>query len=115
MITIKYELYYNDYNFSHRTEELKDLNSVKEWIYKKMRVKEYEKWIRLNYDPAYITIQPEGPGMNLHIHQIEDKDGILFSDGEYTNGLSHCADCIRKWIEELKKDIKSPKFNFINK
>ena len=53
--------------------------------------------------------------LNLHIHQIEDEDGILFSDGEYTNGLSHCADCIKKWMEELKKDIKSPKFNFVNK
>lgn len=53
--------------------------------------------------------------MVLYIHQIEDEDGILFSDGEYTNNLDHCADCIKKWIEELKNDIKSPKFNFVNK
>ena len=115
MITIKYEVYYNDCNFFHRVEKLKDLNDFKEWIYKKMHVKEYEKWIRLNSDLVYITIQPEGPGMEINIHQIEDEDGILFSDGQYTNGLDHCADCMKKWMEELKKDIKSPKFNFINK
>ena len=80
-----------------------------------MHVSGYEKWMILNSNPVYISIQPEGPGMVLHIHQIEDEDGILFSDGEYTNDLDHCADCITKWIEELKKDIKSPKFNFVNK
>ena len=115
MLTIKYEIYYNDYNFPHRIEKLKDLNEVKKWIYGQMHVSEYEKWIRLNYNPVYISIQPEGPGMVLYIHQIEDEDGILFSDGEYTNNLDHCADCIKKWIEELKNDIKSPKFNFVNK
>ena len=115
MITVKYEYYYNDNNFSHRVEKFEDLNHLEKWIYNKMHVSDYEKWIRLNHNPSYITIQPDGPGMNLHIHQIENEDGILFSDGEYTNQQTHCANYVKIWIGEFKERLKTPKFNFVNK
>ena len=115
MITVKYEHYYNDNNFSHRVENFEDLTHLEKWIYDKMHVGELSKWIRFNYDPAYITLQPEGPGLNVHIHQIEDEDGILFSDGEYTNLQSHVADCVKQWMCEFKERLKAPKYNFVNK
>lgn len=115
MLNVKYEIYYNDYNFSHRIEEFENLEHIEKWIYNKMHVSDLNKWIRFNHQPAYITIQPEGAGMSIHIHQIEDEDGILFSDGEHTNLQSHVADCVKKWMEAFKERLKAPKFNFVNK
>lgn len=115
MITIKYELYYSDYNFSHRVENIKDFETLKRWILERMHVKNLIKWINFNYDPIYISFQPEGPGMTIHIHQIEDEDGILYSDGEYTNNQSHIADCVKNWMISFKQELNAQTFNFINK
>jgi hypothetical protein len=115
MITVKYEEYHNDNCLFHRKKDFTSLDDFETWIKDQMRVDDLCEWIRFNPNVGYMEIQPDGPGWLYSIHQIEDEDGIIFSDGKYTARQKHVADCVRKWMEEFKKHIKSPKFNFVNK
>ena len=115
MITVKYEYYYNDNNFDHRKKDFANLDHFEIWIKNQMHVSKLDKWIRFCPDLGYMTMQPDGPGWSYHIHQIEDEDGIIFSDGQYTSGQKHVANCVRKWMEELEVKLKTPMYNFVNK
>ena len=115
MITVKYEEYHNDNNLFHYKKDFANLDHFEIWMKDQMHVGEIDKWIRFNPDLGYLTMQPDGPGWSYHIHQIEDNDGIIFSDGYYTARQTHVADCVKKWMNDLKIKLKTPTYNFVNK
>jgi hypothetical protein len=115
MITVKYEEYHNDNHFFHHKKDFTSLEYFETWMKNQMYVSELDKWIRFSPDLGYMTMQPNGPGWSYDIHQIEDEDGIIFSDGRYTSGQKHVANCVKKWMSELKEKLKKPTYNFINK
>ena len=115
MLKVKIEKYHNDYNFDHMIYKFNSFFELKEWILKQMHVSDLKEWIRFSSSPIFFRMQPDGPGWSYKIHQIEDDDGIIFSDGQYTAGQKHIADCVKRWLDEFKQELETPKFNFVNK
>ena len=115
MLKVRIEKYHNDYNFDHMMHNFHSFVELKEWILRQMNVSNLKEWIRFSSDPIYFRMQPDGPGWSYKIHQIEDEDGIIFSDGQHTDGQRHIADCVKQWLNEFKQELEAPKFNFVNK
>jgi hypothetical protein len=115
MLKVKIEEYHNDNRFNYFIERFSSLEDLGKWIIKQMTVTDLSKWIRFSYKYPYITAQPNGAGWSYHIHLIEDDDGIIFSDGQCTNGQSFVASCVSKWLDDFKAEIIKPKFNFVDK
>lgn len=114
-ITVRYEEYHNDNNFTHYKKDFSNLDHLKIWMKDQMNTTDLQKWITFSYQYPYIRLQPDGPGWSRKIHLIEDNDGIIFSDGDHTGGQSHVADCVKKWMDEFKKELENPTYNFVNK
>lgn len=115
MLKVKIEEYHNDNNFHYFTRDFNSLKELQAWVMSQMHVTVLKDWIWLDSKVAYFKIQPDGPGWSYKIHQIEDEDGIIFSDGQHTAGQRHIADCVKQWLDDLKQELEAPKFNFVNK
>ena len=115
MLIVKIEEYHNDYNFHHHLRSFMSLDALKQWILDSMHVSNLKDWISFGSNPVFFRMQPDGPGWSYKIHLIEDKDGIIFSDGQYTAGQRHIADCMKQWLDDFKQELEAPKFNFVNK
>lgn len=115
MLKVKIEEYHNDYNFRHFTQNFNSLKELQAWIMSQMHVTEPKDWISFSTDVIYLRIQPDGPGWSRKIHLIEDEDGIIFSDGQFTAGQRHAARCVVEWLKEFRCELDCPVFNFVNK
>lgn len=115
MLKVRIEEYHDDHHFNHQIYNCESLNALKEWILKQMNVSNLKDWISFSANPVYFRIQPDGPGWSYKIHLIEDDDGIIFSDGQHTAGQRHIADCVVQWLDDFKRELETPKFNFVNK
>lgn len=116
MISIRYEEYYNDFKRKNYEKRFKDLEELEEWIFGQMR-QDYSKELYIMYFPrkeaSSIDFIPFCGGPSIFIHQIENEEGILLSDGEFTSGQKHMSHKIKEWCEHCEERRKAPKFKFV--
>lgn len=125
MIRVKYERYHNDYN--RRTEEktFYDLSQVADWLFSKAngRYKDRLFFIdpdgripyfggKLNLDSSCISAKYDDTGYATWVQEIIKDGKIIYSTGEYTNGISHWNDEIKQWLRDCRDRQRNPHFNF---
>ena len=115
MLKVRIEEYHNDNNFHHHVQTFASLDALKQWVLGRMHVSNPKDWISFSSNPVFFRMQPDGPGWSYKIHLIEDSDGIIFSDGQHTAGQRYIADCVKRWLDDFKQELETPKFNFVNK
>lgn len=115
MLKVKIEEYHNDSNCHYFTQTFASLKQLQDWVMAQMRVTCVKEWIKFNTERIYFEMRPDGPGWSYKIRLIEDEDGIIFSDGQCTDGQKHIADCVKQWLNEFKQELECPKYNFVNK
>lgn len=115
MLKVRIEEYHNDNNFKHHLQTFTSFNALQRWVLGTMNVSSPKDWISFSSNPIFFRMQPDGPGWSYKIHLIEDQDGIIFSDGQHTAGQRHIADCVKRWLDDFKHELETPKFNFVNK
>lgn len=123
MLKVKYERYWND---SHRRSEVKsfaDLDELADWMFdqmqqnyiKAMSFPTPEKVARIGRtEPWSIELRPVWGEENIWIHQIEGYEGIIFSDGKFTDGQKHWSKDVQKWLVRCEERQHRPKFNFVD-
>lgn len=108
MIKITYEEYWNDFTRREHTKYLRSLQDLEGWIFGSMLGK-FHMYFPIKADR--IEWCPTGRYPDLWIHQVEDDDGILMSDGKYTDGEKFMADCIKTWCLHCReRQNERPKF-----
>lgn len=121
MIKIYYDEYLND--FCHKkgqTKTFSDLGELKNWIFGKMK-QPYDTPYAMYFpdprkkdqEPSSIDFQEYRGSMQVWIHQIQNENGIIFSDGTLTSGQKHWNDEIKNWLIECNEFKKKPTFNFV--
>lgn len=125
MIKVKYEEYYNDYFRRNHEKSFSDLTDLENWIFNQMQ-QDYtkpftmyfhtpEKNARIHGEGASrIEFTPRWGGCTFWIHQMENYDGIIFSDGTFTSGQKHWSQEVQEWLAHCDKRQHSPKFAFVN-
>lgn len=125
-IKIKYEKYYNDSKKNYYEKEFSSLAQLEEWIFQQI------EQIKQNYSyPDFLICFPDLNSQNktinitlikdspsIWIHQIENEQGILLSDGKYTAGRNHMSNQVKEWCSHCRKRlIASPsetQFKFVD-
>lgn len=117
MITIKYQKYWNDYNTSYETKTFYTLNEYKAWILDILDGNT-DKWYHSIPTPQNYPDEPRRieacsrDGWSYWTHMIVRDGAIIFSDGEYTDGIKHWNDDVKSFLADLKNKIEHPHFNF---
>ena len=119
MIKIKYERDKNGRSRQHLEKTFSGLKDLENWIFEQMErhysIDDYAIHFP-NPDPMletppYIVFQPVYAGDVYRIHQIENNENIVFSDGTHTDGQKYWSEEIQQWLAECKKNRrKNPKF-----
>ena len=101
-------------------KDFPSLEAFKNWIFNTDGV--YEKWYSDGRNMTFFPLRDDLFCASIHtdnqyvscieIHQIETSDGILLSDGTYTDHQKHCSPVIRQFYAECDEKLKSPRFNF---
>lgn len=117
MITVKYEEYHNDYFRKDHEHRFADLTELENWIFEQMQQDYSSKergWLTMYFpvgeEPSRIQFAPKWGGADFWIHQIENGNGIIFTDGVHTSGLKHWSSEVREWLRQCKERQYSPKF-----
>ena len=117
MYTIKGEHYYNDYTSTKLEKRFSSLEDIYEWMKNTSDnfsgaltfIPNVEKSIgRITINDSYKR------GYVYFIKQIENENGIVYSDGTLTNGKEFCAAAIKRWVmscrERMKTILEQPNF-----
>ena len=118
MIKIKYEDYYNDNNVNDHAITFNSMNEFQDWMFNQMRIsyKNTNFPTKKRDSDGYlqsirITISS---GHSYYINLVETEEGIIFSDGKYTNNKQHISKLMSEFNEKCKKRANNPQFNFID-
>lgn len=124
MISIKYEIYYNDYNRKYEDKSFGSMAEFKDWLfglmnrpyvdkdgYKNMYFLDNNKEISSG---SRIEVRPERGGASYWIHCVSDNNNIVFSNGKYTNGQCYISEGFKEFMKECqdKRDGKEQSFVF---
>ena len=116
MITIEYELYFNDFTRkSNLFKSFPSLEHLESWIFDHVKTKsdfDYHCFFPTHEEPSRIEAGTDNR-YEIWIHQISNDCGIIFSDGKYTNSLKHWNDEAKAWCKHCEERRKKPTFNFI--
>jgi len=128
MYKVYYEIYKNDYNRTEGIEKHWSLMSVADWLINNAS-KNYENGEVFFVDPdsrlpyigdklrlcsSCISSNPRNGTGEIWVHMIRrDDGGIIYSDGKYTNGISHWNDEVKEWLRESRKRAENRSFNFV--
>lgn len=120
MITVKYEIVINDHMRKFSCLYFPALEKVGAWIIDKMIANPAEYMIlpiRREKEEGYgwvepISFRPEQGEPEYRIHAIQNSDGWIFSDGQFTGGKKFCAVAVENWIKELRS-FQNGDFQFV--
>lgn len=125
MYKIYGEVYCNDFtrkNFEMRFSSLDDIYRYMERISRGFNSK-YSNWFKSenkdyseNSDEiSYISARSYEHGRyeSFWIKKIENENGIVFSDGEYTKNQKFCSKKVNQWLSECQHRMKNSKPNFV--
>lgn len=122
MMIVKYERYVNDYNRSYETLYVRSLNELADWLFENARdykrdlffINPDEDWFyhngKLHLDSSCINVRTH-PGRYC-VQEIIDNGKIIYSCGEYTNGICHWNEDVKQWLRDCIKRQENPQFNF---
>ena len=125
MIRVKYERYWNDLIRKNEEKSFADLNALADWIFGQMQ-QDYKKDFAMSFPtpevakrigekgPWRIEFKPQYGGETFWIHQIEDFNGIIFSDGQFTSRRTHWTTEVQQWLTACDARRRAPKFNFVD-
>lgn len=118
MITVRYEEYHNDYHRKDHTMRLANLKDLEDWMFDQMKQDYSSKekgWLYMYFpvdEPSRIQFSPQYGGSNFWIHQIENENGIIFTDGGHTASRKHWSQEVQEWLKHCKERQYAPKFVF---
>lgn len=127
MISIKYEIYHNDYNRRYENKSFRDMGDFKDWMFGLMNrpyadEKMKNMWFldgvvkgRFSLDTSSrIEVRPEWGGACYWIHCVSDNNKVVFSNGKYTNGQTYISEGFKAFLQECmdKRDGKVQEFEF---
>lgn len=125
MYKIYGELYLNDYTRKQFDIPCSSLDAIFSYCKKISRnfCDKYGNWFKpkdMNYSEQPLVIERiqvrthEHPGYtDFWIYQIENENGIVFSNGKYTDGQKFCSKKVNDWLSECQEKMKSRRFNFV--
>lgn len=125
MITIKYEKYYH-YRREHETKAFRNLTELENWIFDSMKREYINDWCAMSFPtvekanriksdgPWAIEFRPERGGVIYLIHQINNGNGIIFTDGMHTNQQKHWSKDVKEWLDGCEQRRKHQKFTFVD-
>ena len=119
MIKVDYEIYHNDYRRSDKVITFGSLDELKDWLFGQMKRPYNDSYAmyfpnpnRADAEPSSIEIHPDFGEPTILIHQIENENGIIFSDGRHTSGQKHWNNQIKEWLVLCNNFKKAPQFKF---
>ncbi len=126
MIKVGYEKYWCDFHRQSEEMNFSTLEELENWIFSQMEVKYSDDGSHLMSFPTPVKVErirengpwtieftPTTTGPTIWIHQIEDENGIIFSDGKLTCGLRHWSKAVQEWLIHCDKRQHNPQFNFV--
>lgn len=129
MISIKYEIYHNDYNRRYEDKSFRDLREFKDWMFGLM----HQPYVNEKGLPnmhfldgvvkgrfssmdssSRISIRPEWGGDDYWIYCVSDNNKIVFTNGKYTNGQCYISEGFKAFLRECmdRRDGKEQVFEF---
>lgn len=120
MITVKYEIVVNDHMRKFSCLYFPTLDKVGAWIIDKMIAPPAEFMVlpkRRENEEGFgwvmpVSFRPEQGEPEYRIHAIQNSNGWIFSDGEFTGGKKFCAVAVEKWLDEMR-NFQSGNFQFV--
>lgn len=122
MITVYYEVYYNDFIRKNKENRFAGLKELEEWMFGQMQ-QNYEKAMAFPTPKKCERIHATGPweieftptysGPIFWIHQIKNSNGIMFSDGKITDGQRHWSKEVQEWLVHCEERKSAPKFTCV--
>lgn len=114
MYTVRDEIYVNDYTKKFSQVFFPDLKALMDWQFSMMvaDIKTHMTFPKKSDDPPVWKFTPEEGGPTWIIHEVSNDEGIVFSDGFYTDGQTHCAKSVRTMLDECIKKQKA-RFKFV--
>lgn len=122
MFTIYGEKYYNDFTRQNVRMSFHSLNEIYD----------YMKSISYGFSDKYGNYFPTRRGddynwcgriscsdkedklyRNFWIYKIENENGILYSNGRYTDGEKFCAKIVEDWLMDCRNKMENKKFSFV--
>lgn len=120
-VKVYYEEYVNDYNRRDKVEYFSSLNKFADilfenatnytWLYfTNAERNKAENNGRFEFDSSCIS--STGRKFNIYTHKIEKDGKIIYSDGKFTNGISHASNEVCEWLKECNARKRNPQFDF---
>ena len=100
MLTMKYEIYVNDYQRKFVELFFPFWESVENWMFSQMILDPRENMLFDEDDSFVWKLKPEEGKPILIIHELLSDNGIVFSDGHFTGGKTFCAKKIREHLDK---------------
>lgn len=123
MVTVYYEEYTNDYNRRNKTKDFGSLAQFEDWFFGLCK-RSYTEYIGIP-DPDTAIFRPSEMPYALSvnamwddnctywIHMILRNNGIIFSDGKYTDRQKHWNDTTKDMCRQMLARRNNPTFNFV--
>lgn len=124
MIRVKYERYYNDFTREIKEKTFVGLSALADWLFD-MKQGSYDRGmcfidpdssIPYHNGKLYLDgscISSSDGSWRIWVHMIQNKDGIIYSDGKFTRDQCHWNEEVKQWLRDCRERQKAPKFNFV--
>lgn len=103
MITVRYEIRVNDYTRTFAVVYFPAMASMEGWMFDQMIADMRESMHFPNGDDLSWRFTPEMGKPEYIIHEVRNDSGILFSDGQFTDGQKHIAKSVVRFAEDCAK------------
>lgn len=122
MYTIYGEKYFNDFTRKNVRMSFRSLEEIYDYM-KKISynfVDKYGNYFPVPNGDSYnwcgrisCTDKEDSLYRDFWIYKIENENGILYSNGHYTDGKKFCAKSIENWFVDCRNKIENKKFTFV--
>lgn len=109
MFTIKGEHYYNDFTRSNYEKTFESLEDIFQWLKKvSNNFNGYGNYFPRNVNnPTRISARDgNSRGYEYWIYEIANNNGIVFANGNTTNGHQFAADKIKEWLIDSQRRLE---------
>lgn len=122
MITIKYEIYHNDYNRqTNLTKTFPDLESFGDWLLDHATPYTDYKYLYVDYAAYYKQFKETGRLQSRNyemnedywIYMVSNDDGIIYTNGKYTHGKNHASKTILSFLHNLEQKYLNPDIGMV--
>ena len=100
IFTVRFEIRVNDYTRRFSVAYFPALSNVESWMFDQMVADTQEYMAFPNGEDFVWRFMPEIGKPEFIIHEVQNDNGIVFSDGTHTNGKRFCAGFMRKFFDE---------------